>query len=41
MDAGRGVRAADGARRVVCDLILTEDLQDGRDLDGVRVESPF
>jgi predicted nucleic acid-binding protein len=24
-----------------CDLLLTEDLQDGMDLDGVRVADPF
>jgi predicted nucleic acid-binding protein len=29
------------ARRVGCSMILTEDLQDGRDLDGVMFVSPF
>ena len=29
------------ARRLGCGTLLTEDLQDGQDLDGVRVWSPF
>ena len=31
----------EAARSAGCDRILTEDLQDGQDLDGVRVENPF
>lgn len=29
------------ARRLECDVLLTEDLQDGQDLDGLTVWSPF
>lgn len=29
------------ARSADCDILLTEDLQDGQDLDGLRVVSPF
>ena len=29
------------ARLLGCDVLLTEDLQDGRNFDGVRVENPF
>ena len=29
------------ARRLGCSTLLTEDLQDGQDLDGLRVQSPF
>src|SRR5687768_3997281 len=29
------------ARAAGCDRVLSEDLQDGRDYDGVRVENPF
>lgn len=29
------------ARRLGCDTLLTEDLQDGQDLDGLVVRSPF
>lgn len=29
------------AQRAGCDALLTEDLQDGQDLDGVRVVNPF
>jgi predicted nucleic acid-binding protein len=29
------------ARRLDCDLLLTEDLQDGQDLEGLRVRNPF
>jgi predicted nucleic acid-binding protein len=24
-----------------CDVLVTEDLQDGRVIDGVRIENPF
>lgn len=30
-----------GARRLGCGILLTEDLQDGQDLDGLIVRSPF
>jgi predicted nucleic acid-binding protein len=29
------------ARRLDCRILLTEDLQDGQDLDGLLVRSPF
>ncbi len=29
------------ARRARCPLLLTEDLQDGQDLDGLLVVNPF
>lgn len=29
------------ARRLACTTLLTEDLQDGQDLDGLAVRSPF
>ena len=29
------------ARRLGCSILLTEDLQDGQDLDGLVVRSPF
>ncbi len=29
------------ARRLGCAVLLTEDLQDGRDLDGLVIRSPF
>lgn len=29
------------ARRLGCTVLLTEDLQDGQDLGGVRVRNPF
>lgn len=29
------------ARSLACDVVLSEDLEDGRDYDGVRVENPF
>ena len=29
------------ARHAACDLLLTEDLQHGQELDGIRVVSPF
>lgn len=29
------------ARSAECEVLLTEDLQDGQDLDGLRVVSPF
>jgi predicted nucleic acid-binding protein len=29
------------AQQAGCDVLLTEDLQDGQDLDGVRVVNPF
>lgn len=29
------------ARQAGCDVVLTEDLADGADFDGVRVENPF
>lgn len=31
----------EAARQAACDRILTEDLADGADYDGVRVENPF
>jgi predicted nucleic acid-binding protein len=31
----------EAARQAGCDVILTEDLADGTDYDGVRVENPF
>jgi predicted nucleic acid-binding protein len=31
----------EAARRAGCDVVLSEDLQDGQDFDGVRVENPF
>jgi predicted nucleic acid-binding protein len=31
----------EAARLMGCSVLLTEDLQDGRDFDGVRVENPF
>ena len=31
----------EAARSSGCDRILTEDLQDGQDFDGVTVENPF
>ena len=31
----------EAARAAGCDRVLSEDLQDGRDVDGVRVENPF
>jgi predicted nucleic acid-binding protein len=31
----------EAARSGGCDLVLSEDLQDGRVFDGVRVENPF
>ena len=31
----------EGARRAGCDLLLSEDLQDGMDFDGVVVQNPF
>lgn len=32
---------AAAARRLGCSVLLTEDLQDGQDLDGLTVRSPF
>jgi predicted nucleic acid-binding protein len=29
------------AKRAGCTLLLTEDLQDGRDLEGVKIRNPF
>jgi predicted nucleic acid-binding protein len=31
----------EAARLMGCTVLLTEDLQDGRDFDGIRVENPF
>ena len=31
----------EAARRLGCDTVLTEDLNDGQDYAGVRVENPF
>lgn len=31
----------EAARLMDCPVLLTEDLQDGRDFEGVRVENPF
>ena len=31
----------EGARLMGCELLLTEDLQHGRDFDGIRVQNPF
>jgi predicted nucleic acid-binding protein len=31
----------EAARSLDCDVVLSEDLSDGRDYDGVRVEDPF
>jgi len=31
----------EAARLMACTVLLTEDLQGGRDFDGVRVENPF
>ena len=31
----------EAARRLGCDVVLTEDLNDGQDYAGVRVENPF
>jgi predicted nucleic acid-binding protein len=31
----------EAARRVGCDELVSEDLQDGMDFDGVRVRNPF
>ena len=31
----------EAARRLGCDVVLTEDLSDGQDYAGVRVENPF
>jgi predicted nucleic acid-binding protein len=31
----------EAARALGCDVVLTEDLHDGQDYDGVRVENPF
>ncbi|HTW99215.1 MAG TPA: PIN domain-containing protein [Acidimicrobiales bacterium] len=31
----------EAARRAGCDVVLSEDLQDGQDFDGVSVENPF
>lgn len=31
----------EAARASVCDVVLSEDLSDGTDYDGVRVENPF
>jgi predicted nucleic acid-binding protein len=31
----------EAARLLECDTLLSEDLADGRDYDGVRVENPF
>lgn len=31
----------EAARLLRCDLILSEDLNDGQDYDGIRVENPF
>lgn len=29
------------ARQAPCDMVLTEDLPDGVDYDGIRISSPF
>jgi predicted nucleic acid-binding protein len=31
----------EASRSLGCDVVLSEDLNDGQDYDGVRVESPF
>ncbi len=31
----------EAARAIGCDALLTEDLNDGQDYDGIRVENPF
>jgi predicted nucleic acid-binding protein len=31
----------EAARTLGCDVVLSEDLSDGQDYDGVRVENPF
>lgn len=31
----------EAARAVGCDVVLSEDMQDGQDLDGVRIVNPF
>jgi predicted nucleic acid-binding protein len=31
----------EAARLMGCAVLLTEDLQDGRDFDGVRIDNPF
>lgn len=31
----------EGARSLGCEVVLSEDLSDGEDYDGVRVENPF
>lgn len=31
----------EAARSLACDVVLSEDLSDGHDYDGVRVENPF
>ena len=31
----------EAARALGCDVVLSEDLADGQDYDGVRVENPF
>lgn len=31
----------ESARALGCDIVLSEDLSDGEDYDGVRVENPF
>lgn len=31
----------EAGRSVGCDIVLSEDLSDGQDYDGMRVENPF
>lgn len=31
----------EAARELACEVVLSEDLNDGQDYEGVRVENPF
>ena len=31
----------EAARAIGCDVVLSEDMSDGQDLDGIRVTNPF
>lgn len=37
----RDATIVEAARLIGCAVLLTEDLQGGRDFDGVRIENPF
>ena len=39
--AYRDAAIIEAARTLRCDVVLSEDLADGQDFDGVRVENPF